>query len=343
MVNANQYYFDPEGNQAYAMGYQPDMASYGAPVMHPGMPRSLSATDLSQFPYRPGAPQGGIPMGLLPAHQITPGGYQQPHPAAMYNQHGVPLVGSPPASPNLYDPLSPPVSGSDTSGGEGFYNPGVSTGHHSRTNSGATSPAHSRRNSLVHRNSLRYNPTPSPSTSSGRRSRGQSISDDEGMGPMGESFGSNRKEATRKQRIEAEQRRRDELRDGYAKLKDVLPASNSKSIKVSLLERATKHIVDLERRNDEMQARLSALHAEVRHLRSLNEKISLAHGITPASPAASVSMSTPGAPTATTPEGVRTMATPPGLEEGHLSKGALASVSGQETPKSDSSGSDGDL
>ena len=47
----------------------------------------------------------------------------------------------------------------------------------------------------------------------------------------------NRKEATRKQRIEAEQRRRDELRDGYARLKDVLPVSNQKSSKVSLLER----------------------------------------------------------------------------------------------------------
>lgn len=48
-----------------------------------------------------------------------------------------------------------------------------------------------------------------------------------------------RKEATRRQRIEAEQRRRDELRDGYARLKDVLPVSNQKSSKVSLLERGT--------------------------------------------------------------------------------------------------------
>lgn len=58
---------------------------------------------------------------------------------------------------------------------------------------------------------------------------------------MGASFGQNlahsRKEATRRQRIEAEQRRRDELRDGYAKLKEVLPISNQKSSKVSLLER----------------------------------------------------------------------------------------------------------
>jgi hypothetical protein len=52
-----------------------------------------------------------------------------------------------------------------------------------------------------------------------------------------ENLAHTRKEATRRQRIEAEQRRRDELRDGYAKLKDVLPVSNQKSSKVSLLER----------------------------------------------------------------------------------------------------------
>ncbi len=52
-----------------------------------------------------------------------------------------------------------------------------------------------------------------------------------------ENLAHSRKEATRRQRIEAEQRRRDELRDGYAKLKDVLPVSNQKSSKVSLLDR----------------------------------------------------------------------------------------------------------
>ena len=53
----------------------------------------------------------------------------------------------------------------------------------------------------------------------------------------------NRKEATRRQRIEAEQRRRDELRDGYARLKDVLPTSNQKSSKVSLLDRGSCHFI----------------------------------------------------------------------------------------------------
>lgn len=135
-----------------------------------------------------------------------------------------------PQSPT-YDPLSPPVSGSDTSG-DNIY--------HSRNSSGTTSPASSRGNSLVHRTSVRYNPTPSPSSSSGRR-RGRSIESEEddpnNNMSMVQELAHTRKEATRKQRIEAEQRRRDELRDGYARLKDVLPVSNQKSSKVSLLER----------------------------------------------------------------------------------------------------------
>ena len=166
----------------------------------------------------------------------------QPYVNPVYNAsppHGaMPLSGSPPPpSPShLYDPLSPPVSGSDTSA-DGIY-------HHSRNSSATGSPSSSRANSLVHRTPLRYNPTPSPTSSSngGRRSRGRSLSDDdEGMGlGMAESLANTRKEATRRQRIEAEQRRRDELRDGYARLKDALPVSNQKSSKVSLLERG-KH------------------------------------------------------------------------------------------------------
>ena len=142
---------------------------------------------------------------------------------------GMPVSASPPPqSPQMYDPLSPPVSGSDTSA-DGIY-------HHSRNSSATGSPSSSRANSLVHRHPLRYNPTPSPTSSSGRRSRGQSISDDDMLGTVAD-LANTRKEATRRQRIEAEQRRRDELRDGYARLKDVLPVSNQKSSKVSLLER----------------------------------------------------------------------------------------------------------
>ncbi|KAH9929695.1 uncharacterized protein B0H18DRAFT_1084052 [Fomitopsis serialis] len=150
--------------------------------------------------------------------------------------------------------------------------------HHSRHSSATGSPSSSRANSLVHRHPLRYNPTPSPTSSSaGRRSRGRSISDDDdGMGVgMAESLANTRKEATRRQRIEAEQRRRDELRDGYARLKEVLPVSNQKSSKVSLLERACNHIVSLEKSNRQLQSRLAQVEVEVVRLRTLNEKISL--------------------------------------------------------------------
>jgi len=139
-----------------------------------------------------------------------------------------PSASPPPPSPE-YDALSPPLSGSDTSA-DGIY-------HHSNS-SGANSPSSSRGHSLVHR-TPRYNPTPSPTSSSGRRrGRSQDSDDDDNMGvAYVENLANSRKEATRRQRIEAEQRRRDELRDGYAKLKDALPVSNQKSSKVSLLER----------------------------------------------------------------------------------------------------------
>ncbi|KAJ7597334.1 hypothetical protein C8J56DRAFT_774360 [Mycena floridula] len=203
---------------------------------------------------------------LIPSHQFQ-GPVYPPSPP-----HGsLPISTSPPpASPDMYDPLSPPISGSDTSA-DGIY-------HHSNS-SGANSPSSSRGNSLVHRN-VRYNPTPSPTSSSGRRGRGRSHDSDEEdiMGvAYAENVAHNRKEATRRQRIEAEQRRRDELRDGYAKLKDVLPVSNQKSSKVSLLERATHHIVALEKTNQELQTRLASLEQEIQRVRALNEQISMSN------------------------------------------------------------------
>ena len=137
----------------------------------------------------------------------------------------------PPSPSHIYDPLSPNISGSDT---------GPYRSHSRGSNSSAGSPSSSRGHSFANRGSVRYNPTPSPTSTSSRRSRGRSISDEEDpmMGvSLAEHLANTRKEATRRQRIEAEQRRRDELRDGYARLKDVLPVSNQKSSKVSLLER----------------------------------------------------------------------------------------------------------
>lgn len=77
-----------------------------------------------------------------------------------------------------------------------------------------------------------------------------------------------RREEIRRQRIESEQRRRDELRDGYRRLKDVLPVSNQKSSKVSLLDRATTHIKYLEMTQQQLQTRLNQAEMETQRLRS---------------------------------------------------------------------------
>ena len=68
-------------------------------------------------------------------------------------------------------------------------------------------------------------------------------------------------ETVRHQRIESEQRRRDELRDGYRrlKLKGALPDSNQKSSKVSLLDRTTTHVKYLETTAQQLQTRLQQL------------------------------------------------------------------------------------
>ena len=155
---------------------------------------------------------------------------------------------------------------------------------------------------------------------------------------IAESIAYTRKEATRRQRIEAEQRRRDELRDGYARLKDVLPVSNQKSSKVSLLERgiifpfiasttpslihlqsATNHIVQLEKLNQQLQKKILGLNAEIARLQNLNEKISLNNTNTP-SPGMSMGVDS------------RPLSPPP--EASNLSQ--LTSVSGQEPPREDS-------
>ncbi|PPQ68757.1 hypothetical protein CVT26_001726 [Gymnopilus dilepis] len=260
-INQNYNFYAPEqdpsyGNMAY---HQQSLTAYPIPT------RNQMVPDLHQ-----------------PYHTLNTLGLQQQHHQyqagvfAISPPHGsLPLSNSPPPpSPEMYDgPVSPPLSGSDTSG-DGLY-------HHSNS-SGANSPSSSRGHSLVHR-TPRYNPTPSPTSSSSRRRGRSQDSDDDDMGvAYVENLASSRKEATRRQRIEAEQRRRDELRDGYAKLKDALPVSNQKSSKVNLLDRATSYIIALEKENKELQQRIAFLESESQRLRALNEKISLSAEGTPA-------------------------------------------------------------
>jgi hypothetical protein len=133
--------------------------------------------------------------------------------------------------------------------------------------------------------SHRYNPLAAPATRAKvarRRSTKNDDSDDDDddadfQPAATNSSGSTdvRRETIRRQRIESEQRRRDELRDGYRRLKDALPVSNQKSSKVSLLDRATTHVKYLEMTAQQLQTRLQQAEAEVQRLRTVNEALML--------------------------------------------------------------------
>ncbi|KAJ7483228.1 hypothetical protein FB451DRAFT_1084414 [Mycena latifolia] len=88
---------------------------------------------------------------------------------------------------------------------------------------------------------------------------------------MSSASADSRRETIRKERIEAEQRRRDELRAGYARLKDTLPTTNQKLSKISLLDRATNHVQNLELAKNELEKRLVEAESEIQRLRHINE------------------------------------------------------------------------
>ncbi|KAF9065813.1 hypothetical protein BDP27DRAFT_1331411 [Rhodocollybia butyracea] len=71
--------------------------------------------------------------------------------------------------------------------------------------------------------------------------------------------------------VAEERRRRDELRDHYAKLKDVLP--HKKYTKLSLLDRAAAHIIESEAANRALEDRISAQHRHAEELRHANEQM----------------------------------------------------------------------
>jgi len=133
--------------------------------------------------------------------------------------------------------------------------------------------------------SQRFNPIAAPAASRpilrhkrrASKSNDESEDEDEEFQPIaiGGPNDSSRRETIRKQRIESEQRRRDELRDGYARLKDQLPPSNQKSSKVSLLERATAHIRYIDTVREQLELRLKSAEAEVHRLRNVNEALML--------------------------------------------------------------------
>ncbi|WVF69236.1 hypothetical protein IAT40_004012 [Kwoniella sp. CBS 6097] len=80
---------------------------------------------------------------------------------------------------------------------------------------------------------------------------------------------SSKREDVRKARIESEQRRRDELREGFRRLKDALPVTNQRSSKVSLLDRAVAHIQAIESANRYLLTELEKSNTECTKLREI--------------------------------------------------------------------------
>lgn len=182
-----------------------------------------------------------------------------------------------PFSPSDNIGISPPSLSYNLSAGE-MSSDGLQSGRISR-GSGSHSPSLA----SIPR-SHRYNPISTPATRSKaprrRSSKNEDSDDDEDdadFHPPASVGGSTdmRRETIRRQRIESEQRRRDELRDGYRRLKDALPVSNQKSSKVSLLDRATTHVKYLEMTAQQLQTRLQQAEAEVQRLRTVNEALML--------------------------------------------------------------------
>jgi Helix-loop-helix DNA-binding domain len=130
---------------------------------------------------------------------------------------------------------------------------GTQSGRRSR-GSGTHSPASSQGISYpatVPR-SHRFNPMAAPTTRrtpKRKASRNDVDSDDEDddFQPTASNSANpdSRRETIRKQRIESEQRRRDELREGYARLRETLPTSNQKASKVSLLDRGMPQFIHI--------------------------------------------------------------------------------------------------
>jgi len=188
-------------------------------------------------------------------------------------------------TPSLTHLSPPPLSASELSGDGGAHSSRRSSTGSPDSNRGgaALPPAHGRAPTSSGTNSTaRYNPISAPRATRSTKKRATKAEDSDDDDEDGDfqpqlSAGGNsdKREEIRKQRIESEQRRRDELREGYRRLKDALPASNQKSSKVSLLDRAVTHIRYMEMTRQNLQARLNAAEMETQRLRQVNEALML--------------------------------------------------------------------
>jgi hypothetical protein len=231
-------------------------------------------------PY-PQSPAFGVSIGL-PSPPLNFNTLNLPNTIGDYTYSSAPAR---PYTPPDGQGISPPALGGYTLSAGELSSDSLppSSGRASRGSGSHSPPAAIPYAATVPR-SHRYNPIVPPATRASvravhkrrlSRSNDDSDEDDDEFQPAQNSGADSRRETIRKQRIESEQRRRDELRDGYARLKETLPASNQKSSKVSLLDRATSHLRYLDTVREQLENRLKSAEAEVHRLRSVNEALML--------------------------------------------------------------------
>jgi hypothetical protein len=186
----------------------------------------------------PSIPYNGLHLGLGDLN------YPPMDSSPLFNPAAFPPVDSIPPSALVHH--SPPaLSASELSADGAHSSRRSSTGSPDSGRGNSLPPASGRAPAAGSGSERRYNPISSTSTprtraSKKRASKADESDDDDEDGdfqPITAATTSDKREEIRRQRIESEQRRRDELREGYKRLKDALPPSNQKSSKVSLLDR----------------------------------------------------------------------------------------------------------
>ncbi|GJJ09948.1 hypothetical protein Clacol_004172 [Clathrus columnatus] len=268
------YDFSADGSSAFDF-----TSSY---TVYPSSPRMDFGSLALNSPHPAGPHPGSFftHFGSTGSSSMNPGGSPNSLTSVSSHRPLTPLEGAT-ISPPLTYPA--PVSGSemeplDDAPGTGANSPtgGRAAQHHLARGAARYSPMATRP----------ARPAARKSTAATRRSlrrEEDDISDEEGDGlgddvALGMDVGvtsseviTRRREEIRRQRIESEQRRRDELREGYAKLKHTLPVSNQKSSKVSLLDRAVTYIRQLEANQTTLQTRLNNAEEELKRQRDVNE------------------------------------------------------------------------
>ncbi|EUC60797.1 helix loop helix DNA-binding domain protein, partial [Rhizoctonia solani AG-3 Rhs1AP] len=216
-----------------------------------------------------------------------------------------PFIPASPMTPPLTNISGSEISGDNLSQGHGWtpnnttpggrsgcnsgYNSAsgyISGGGGSRSGTGSPGSSHSHSfpgygSGLVHRSNRGAiaRGIAEPAAHKRRGSNAMRMTDEDSYGSDGESKIGRLNISTdaeiRRQRIESEQRRRDDLREGFACLKNVLPVSNQEGSKMPLLDRVTCHIRYLEAMQQQMQAKLTVSDMEVNRLRQINEALML--------------------------------------------------------------------